>query len=246
MKLHKSIIVFAVVILALLCACANGKGQNQTPANPTAEPPAPAQPPADANEPNATKPDTNIPNLTEPEPEPGTMAAISGEVVITFNYEKQSGSASNQYAVWIEDMNGKLINTLYATQWTARGGYKTRPDSIALWVEKSNPASMTQSEVDAVSGATPKTGEQTYLWDLTGLNGETVAPGDYKFFVEGTLRWKNYVLYSGVITVGDTSMTVQADANFVYVASDRQNALTDASPENAMIGAVTAIFTPIR
>ena len=169
----------------------------------------------------------------------------SGMLTITFDYEKQSGSASNQFAVWIEDMNGNYINTLYATRWTANGGYKTRPDSIAMWVEKSELESMKKSEVDAIAGATPKAGNLTYSWDLTDMNGNTVSPGEYKFFVEGTLRWKNRVIYSGVIEVGGSPVTVSADAEFIYEASDKQAALTETSPENSMIGSVIASFVPV-
>ena len=99
--------------------------------------------------------------------------------------------------------------------------------------------------VDAVAGATPKvSGRQSYAWNLKDINGDTVPHGEYKFFVEGTLRWKNYVLYSGVITIGDEPVTVQAGVEFVYDESDNQAALTSDSPENAMITAVTASFTP--
>jgi hypothetical protein len=168
----------------------------------------------------------------------------SGMVKITFDYEKISGSASNQFAVWIEDMEGNHIKTLYVTKWTANGGYKSRPDSIALWADKSNLASMQKSEIDAVAGATPKAGNLSYYWDLTDASGKTVSPGEYKFFVEGTLRWKNYVLYSGAITIGGEAAEALAEVEFVYEASDRQDALTAESPENAMIGAVTASFAP--
>lgn len=168
----------------------------------------------------------------------------SGMLTITFDYEKQSGSASNQFAVWIEDMDGNYINTLYATRWTANGGYKTRPDSIALWVEKSGLDSMQKSEVDAIAGATPKAGNLFYSWNLTDTNSKTVLPGDYKFFVEGTLRWKNRVIYSGVIEIGGSPVTVSANAEFIYEASDKQAALTETSPENSMIGSVTASFVP--
>jgi len=173
-----------------------------------------------------------------------TRTFESGMLTVTFDYESISGRASNQFAVWIEDMDGNYINTLYATRWTANGGYKTRPDSIALWVEKSGLASKSKAQVDTIAGATPKTGSLSYSWDLTGADGSTVQPGDYKFFVEGTLRWKNYVLYSGVITISDAPVTVQADAEFIYEASDGQDALTSESPENAMIGAVSASFVP--
>jgi hypothetical protein len=65
------------------------------------------------------------------------------------------------------------------------------------------------------------------------------------FYVEGTLRWRNYVIYSGIISLGDEPETVIADVEFVYEASDGQAALTSSSTENAMIGAVTARFTPV-
>jgi len=105
-------------------------------------------------------------------------------------------------------------------------------------------ASMTSAEVDAVSGATPRTGPQSYVWDLTDTNGDTVMQGDYMIFVEGTLRWKNLVLYSGVITIGNEPVTIQADPEFHYEGSDRYAALTDSSPENNMIGPVTVEFIP--
>jgi hypothetical protein len=79
---------------------------------------------------------------------------------------------------------------------------------------------------------------------LTDKNGDAVVPGEYMFFVEGTLRWRNYVIYSGIITIGDEPATVVADVEFVYTASDGQAALTDKSPENVMIGAVSASFIP--
>ena len=84
------------------------------------------------------------------EPKIDTRTFDSGKLTITFDYEKISGRATNQFAVWVEDMDGHYINTLYATRWTANGGYKSRPDSIALWVEKSDIASMQKAEVDAI------------------------------------------------------------------------------------------------
>ena len=138
-------------------------------------------------------------------------------------------------------MNGQLIKTLYATRFTANGGYKNRPDSIPVWVEKSGLASMTESDIDAVSGATPNAGELSYAWDLTDPNGNKVPAGQYKFFVEGTLRWKNQVLYSGVIDTNNPS-TVTAESEFTYEGSGNQPALNDNSPESKMISSVIASF----
>ena len=100
--------------------------------------------------------------------------------------------------------------------------------------------------MDAISGATPQAGTQTYTWDLSDTNGKAVASGEYHVYVEGTLRWRNYLLYSSVMKLDGSAFTIEADANFVYEASDRYAALTDDSPETAMIGAVTVSFVPAQ
>ena len=250
-RVYKSFSVIVVLVLILsLCACSSGK-QNEPPDSP-AQTGTPSAPPAQTGTPSAPPAQTgtpSAPSTASQQPdnhaEPDAPKEVSGAVVITFDYERQSGSASNQFAVWIEDMDGNYINTVHATQWTATGGHKSRPDSIALWVEKSGIAAMPDYYVDAISGATPKSsGSQSYTWNLKDINGDTVSFGEYRFFVEGTLRWKNFVLYSGVIEINDVPATVQADADFIYEASDRYAALTSDSTENKMIGMVTAIYDP--
>jgi hypothetical protein len=157
---------------------------------------------------------------------------------VSFDYVKQSGYASNQFAVWIEDMDGNLVKTLYATHYTADGGYRDRPDSIPLWVEKSGLSSLSNDEVDAISGATPKAGTLSYTWDLDDGDGNAAMQGEYKVFIEGSLRWKNCVVYSAVV---DTSGNISDfETEYIYAESDGQPALTSDSPENEMIKDVTA------
>jgi len=247
-------VVMAVVMAFCLCACNGGNGQNEAP-TPATEPKLQTEPPASTSGsgtlPKPSAPTSDIPLDVDsattqmdaiPKHEAPTIA--SGEVVISLEYERQSGSASNQYAIWIEDMDGNYIQTLYASRWTANGGYKSRPDSIALWARKSDLAAMPKSDVDAISGATPRAGTQTYTWDLATNTGGMITTGEYRFFVEGTLRWKNYVLYSGVIEIGDKPVTVQASVDYFYESSDRYAALTGESPENNMITDVKATFVP--
>jgi len=212
-----------------------------SPVAPDSREPSPAQAndvPAPSDDPDA------LPQEPGDVIEPVAPMELSGEVVISFDFVRQSGSASNQHAVWIEDLYGNVIRTLFASSWTANGGYRTRPDSIALWASRADLANMTSAEVDAVSGATPRAGSLSYTWDLTDINGNAVAPGDYFFFVEGTLRWKNFVLYSGVITLGAEPVTAQADAEFTFEGDGRYAPLTETSTETTMIGPVTAVFTP--
>jgi hypothetical protein len=245
--------IMLAVLLLTLSACAANGGSTAQPATapPSAEPPqetvqsaaAPQAEQAEPAQPVDTQPAQPLPQQDQ-DSMPAEQDLTTGEVLIYLEYEKQSGSASNQFAVWIEDPDGQLVKTLYATRWTANGGYRNRPDAIALWVEKSGLASLPKSEVDAISGATPRTGAYLFSWDLTDVSGSPVLPGEYQFFVEGTLRWRNYVLHSGLIEVGGAATTAVADATFVYEASDRQAALTSDSPENSMITNVSASYTP--
>jgi len=128
--------------------------------------------------------------------------AQTPKVDITFAFTRLSGFSTNQYAIWIEDSNGKLVKTLYATKFTATGGYAKRPESIPTWVQKSGLKSLSKNEVDALTGATPRTGNQSYSWDGKDKNGNVSPPGVYRIFLEATVRAENRVLYSASFTLG--------------------------------------------
>jgi hypothetical protein len=144
---------------------------------------------------------------------------------VTFTYTRQSGSASNQFAVWIEDTQGKYIKTLNVTKWTANGGFSRRPSSIPMWVKKADPSKMTKAQIDAVSSATPQTGTVTCTWDGSDSNGAALPTGDYVLVIEGTLRWENQVYYRTPISLGKGTMTPRVNAEYVG----------DATAERAMI-----------
>ncbi|MCL2801368.1 MAG: DUF2271 domain-containing protein [Treponema sp.] len=159
--------------------------------------------------------------------EQAAMQSAQPTAEITFTFTRQSGSASNQYAVWIEDVQGQYIKTLYATQWTARGGYSRRPTSIPLWVERSNLANKSSAQVDAVSGATPRTGTVTYTWDGTDSNGVVVPIEEYILILEATLRWENQVYVRAPLYLG---YAAPAKMIVEYISGDR-----DTRAERAMI-----------
>jgi len=165
-------------------------------------------------------------------PEPGSPV-----LAVSFDYQRQSGSASNQFAVWIEDMEGNLVKTLAATAYTAKGGYKVRPDSISTWVGKA----LDVSDFDAVATATPRKNTTfTCTWDGLDETGNAVPPGTYRFVVEGTLRWKNYVLYTGLLDFSGES--AQGVPEFFFAGEGRQPALDEDAPECGMITNVKAEY----
>ena len=149
---------------------------------------------------------------------------------LSFSFTRLSGSASNQFAVWIEDAQGKFIKTLYATKYTANGGWKRRETSIPIWVRKSGLSNLTNAQIDAVTGATPRTGTLTYTWDGTDSQGASVPTGSYVIFLEGTLRWENQVLYRAPIRLG--SGAAAAEVSVEYTG--------DAGSDRSMIGDVKA------
>ena len=167
--------------------------------------------------------------LTSAAAQQAAQAAPAAE--ITFNYTRLTGSASNQFAIWIEDAQGQHVKTLYATRWTAAGGFSRRPTSIPLWVKQSNLAGMTKEQVDALSGATPRTGAMSYTWDGTNSRGAAAAAGEYTLVLEATLRWENQVYYRAPINLGKGAANAQVSVE--YTTGER-----DTTAERAMIGDV--------
>jgi len=147
---------------------------------------------------------------------------------ITFTFTRQSGSASNQFAVWIENAQGQYVKTVYATRYTAGGGWKRRASSIPVWVKQSGLSGMTNAQVDALTGATPRAGALTYTWDGTDSRGAPVSAGDYVIILEGTLRWENQVYYRAPIRLGQGASAAQVSVEYVG----------DPGSERGMIGDV--------
>jgi hypothetical protein len=151
----------------------------------------------------------------------------SATLELTFTFTRQSGAASNQFAAWIEDTEGKYIKTLYVTRWTANGGYSRRPSSIPVWVRQSDLSKMTKTQIDAVSGATPQTGNVTCTWDGADSRGAALPTGDYVLVLEGTLRWENQVYYRVPITLGKGTMTPIINVEYVGNAAAERAMIRD-------------------
>ena len=133
-------------------------------------------------------------------PAEGASPESASGIEISFTFRRGTTIASNQLAVWVEDANGAVVKTLLVTDFTARRrGYRNRTMSLPVWVAAADPESMTDEEIDTVSGATPGQGELVYVWDYTNQPGEHVPDGIYTVHVEGTFYWESDVLYTAVI-----------------------------------------------
>ena len=127
---------------------------------------------------------------------------------VSFNYQKQAGPGSNQYAVWIENEKGEVVKTLFVTSFTTKGrarggeqakrGYIMRPTCVPAWVKASKAEKKTDQQLDAVTGATPQSnGTQTFTWDFKDEQGKAVPRGAYKVKVEATLYFESDIIYTG-------------------------------------------------
>lgn len=142
-------------------------------------------------------------------------AAEAKTLEISFDYSKKDGGGSNQWAVWIENGEGKVVRTLFVSQFSAKGrsrdgetpkrGYTFRTSCVPTWVKDVNADSLTDEQLDAFTGPTPaESGVQTYVWDFKDQNGEAVPDGTYKFFVEATFSGTANVMYSGEVSTSST------------------------------------------
>lgn len=105
-----------------------------------------------------------------------------------------------------------------------------------MWVSKSNPSIISKDELDVISGATPKAGNLSYTWNLTDSSNKNVEYGTYNYFLEGSLRWKNSVIYTGTISISESGVTVtKPTVKYLYKSSGKNKALNSDSKENSMI-----------
>lgn len=164
------------------------------------------------------------------------LTTATGEITISFEFERQEGWASNQFAIWAEDLHGNHIRTIYATNWTAAGGFETREMSIPSWVQNSN---VSETNLDAFTGATPSTGVVTHFWDLTDNSGNLIPAAEYRIIIEASTRWANRVKFIETINLNDDFAVFWPEPIFIHESSEEFPALDATATENYMIKNVT-------
>ena len=158
-------------------------------------------------------------------------------VELSFNYEKQSGAGSNQWAVWIENSKGEVVRTLYVSSFTTKGrgsmngqrrrGYTFRPTRVPTWVKNAKAEDMTDEQIDAVTGATPSaSGQQTYTWDFKDAQGKDVPAGEYKICLEATLYFESIILYSGTFSTKDKAGEIKLTSTLTQEDEKHKNMIT--------------------
>jgi len=160
----------------------------------------------------------------------------SGSVTVSYKFSRLYPVASNQYAIWIETDGGSFVRTLLVTDFTGkRAGWKIRPQSLPNWVRAAGVANVPQKEVDAVSAPTQGNGVHCVIWDLKDSKGKLVAPGRFRYLIEGSILWDREVLWSGTVEVGGEPQISHATARYIPAA---------AQDCGTLISDVTASYAP--
>ena len=165
-------------------------------------------------------------------------AAKANYLEVSFNYQRQQGPGSNQYAVWIENEKGEVVKTLFVTSFTTKGrvrgneqpmrGYIKRPACVPTWVKAAKANDLSDQQLDAVTGATPQaSGTQTFIWDFTDQQGKIVQKGTYKVFVEATLFNASIITYSGTFSTQDKAGNVTLTSQLTEPDEKHKNMVTD-------------------
>ena len=162
----------------------------------------------------------------------GATAKAGKTLEVSFEYEKQSGPGSNQYAVWVENDQEQVVKTLFVTTFTSKGrargnqaparGYTYRPTCVPTWVTHAKAAEMSDQEIDGFTGATPQGGRQVFTWDLKDKDGKDLPKGTYKVCVEATLFNNSIVLYTGTFTLKDKAGEIKLTSSLTQ--PDEQHA----------------------
>lgn len=157
---------------------------------------------------------------------------------VSFNYQKQAGPGSNQYAVWIENDKGNVVKTLFVTSFTTKArtrgnaqpqrGYVLRPNCVPTWVKASKASEKTDQQLDAFTGATPQaSGVQTFTWNFTDQQGKAVPQGTYKVFVEATLFNNSVILYSGSFSTKNKAGNITLTSKLTEPDEQHKNMVTN-------------------
>lgn len=156
-----------------------------------------------------------------------STAFAAGAVDVSLRYESLDGKGTNQFAIWVENENGNVVKTLFVTNFAgAKRGWKERP-ALVNWVKQVDAASLTDAELDAISGPTPDSGDLTYSWDLTDSKGQPVPDGTYAIVVEGSVRGENAVIYSSEVKLPLKAEVQTAEAKFIGGETEDHRMITN-------------------
>jgi len=177
--------------------------------NGTAPTVAPAGSPSTSTEPTSAGASTAEPAATATTASTaGADVPGGGSLTVDFTFAPSGGGRiRNPYvAVWIEDTDGGLVDTL-AVWYQERERKYLR--ELTRWMSVDG----SDESLATVSSATKVAGTYSLSWDLTDAAGVTVPAGEYVVCVEAAREHGPYDLVIGPVTVGTDAATVDLGAD---------------------------------
>jgi hypothetical protein len=144
-------------------------------------------------------------------PLPASAESTAGRIEVHFVYlEPGSEDPTYHTAIWLEDMDGKIAQTLFVSINLSEADYKTGacPD----WAKQAGWEKAPKSLVNAVTGPTPDVAEGMMPFDLGRFD---VAPGKYKFRMEVNIDAEHNVLFQGDLVVGDSEQELTTETLYL-------------------------------
>ena len=163
-------------------------------------------------------------------------AQAKGPLTLEYTYSRKDGKAANQMAAWIKDKDGKVVRTLFATKFVAKGGFKKRDQALPVWVKKSGVAQLDAKKVDAFTQATPQSGQVKVAWDGKDDSGKTAPDGTYQVVLEATLFQDSDAVYTGTFQKGGKEQTV--------AMKEKRTKDPDQAANKDMVTNVKAVYKP--
>lgn len=159
------------------------------------------------NSPSGESAPSSTPTTAQANTDLAAEVGADTELLVSFTYEASSTDRAKRpyIAVWIEDTNGALVDTV--SLWYDQGekGQKWL-DDLRQWY---NTAGLSDT---TMSSATRVAGDYVVAWDATDIDGNPVLQGDYVVFVEAAREHGPTSLTSATISIGeDPAVTTLAD-----------------------------------
>ncbi|MCP5035529.1 MAG: DUF2271 domain-containing protein, partial [Actinomycetia bacterium] len=129
-----------------------------------------------------------------------------GELLVSFTYQpSSSGQAKRPYvAVWVEDTDGNLVDTI--SLWFKQGAKGTKwLSDLTQWYGTSG------GDDTTMSGATRVAGDYTVSWDGTDADGNPIAAGEYVLNIESAREHGPTSFTSGTITISDDGFSASLE-----------------------------------
>ena len=105
---------------------------------------------------------------------------------------------SYQIAIWLEKPDGTYVQTLFVSEFLSYGGF-TLPGICSDWSKKTDWSKTSKEEFDAVTGATPLSGDINFEFHCSK---KKIPKGKYEYMIEVHLIEGFNELYKGQIEIG--------------------------------------------